>query len=267
MRPSGIITLLTDFGTSDPFVGVMKGVILGINPWARCIDLTHAIAPQQIRGGALALRSAVPFFPAGTVHVAVVDPGVGSARRPILIEAEGGFLVGPDNGVLSLAAATLQRREARLIENERFFRQPVSHTFHGRDIFAPVAAHLSRGVMPAEFGPSLESTVELVLPAVRRSDSTLSGEVVYVDHFGNLVTNIAADALASFPAKTLSVTIKDTRVAGPVTAYAAVPQGTALAVVGSWGVLEVAVRNGNAAQMFAAGPGTPVTVVMESPNT
>ena len=266
MRPSGVITLLTDFGTSDPFVGIMKGVILGINPSARCVDLTHAISPQQIRGGALALRSAVPFFPAGTIHVAVVDPGVGSARRPILIETEKGFLIGPDNGVLSLAATTLQRRCARLIENEHFLRPPVSHTFHGRDIFAPAAAHLSRGAMPAEFGPSLDSTVELVLPAVQSIGSTLRGEVVYVDHFGNLITNIAADVLASFPARKLSVTIKATRIAGPVTAYAAVSEGTALAMVGSWGMLEVAVRNGNASQMFAAGPGTPVTVVMESPN-
>ena len=201
--------------------------------------------------------------PAGTVHVAVVDPGVGSVRRPIVIETAQGFLVGPDNGVLSLAAAHLGRRQVRCIENALFLRQPVSQTFHGRDIFAPVAAHLSCGVAPDVLGSVVDSIVEVTLPTPRCTMSYVTGEVIYVDHFGNLVTNIDADALARFPAQGLSVSIGATRVAGPVSAYAAVPEGAALAVVGSWGVLEIAVRNGNAAQMFAAGPGTPVTVVVE----
>ena len=160
--PSGIITLLTDFGSADAFVGVMKGVILGINRQAQVVDLTHAIPPQQILPGALVLRSAARFFPAGTVHVAVIDPGVGSARRPIVIETPHGFLVGPDNGVLSLAAAVLGSRQVRLIENMEYVRQPVSQTFHGRDIFAPVAAHLSRGVAPDRLGRRIDSIVELI---------------------------------------------------------------------------------------------------------
>lgn len=259
---SGIITLLTDFGTADAFVGIMKGVALGLNPHAQLVDLTHAVRPQQILPAALILRSAVRFFPAGTVHVAVVDPSVGSARRPIVIETEQGCLVGPDNGVLSLAAAVLGRRTVRLIENEAFFRQPVSQTFHGRDVFAPVAAHLSRGVALEALGSRLDSIVELTVPAAQATASGLRGEVIHVDHFGNLLTNIDADAC--FPAQRVSVSIDGKPVAGPVDAYAAVPEGTALAIVGGWGVMEIAVRNGSAAQTFAAGPGTPVTVDLES---
>jgi S-adenosyl-L-methionine hydrolase (adenosine-forming) len=261
---NGLITLLTDFGTQDAYVGIMKGVILGIHPEARIVDLTHAIPPQAIVPAALALRSAAGFFPAGTVHVAVVDPGVGSPRRPLLVETDGGMLVGPDNGVLALAATALGRRTIRAIENEQFFRHPVSQTFHGRDVFAPVAAHLARGVEPPRIGPVIGSMVELSVPAVRRTDSGLAGEVVYVDHFGNLVTNIDAAALARFPAPSVSVTINGEWVAGPVTAYAAVPEGSPLAIVGSWGMMEIAVCNGSAARRFAAGPGTPVTVVVES---
>jgi S-adenosylmethionine hydrolase len=261
---SGIITLLTDFGTADAFVGIMKGVILGINPQARLIDLTHAIGPQQLLPAALILRSSAPFFPPGTIHVALVDPGVGSARRPIAIETERAFLVGPDNGVLSLAAAALGCRHIRTIETQELFRQPVSQTFHGRDIFAPVAAHLSRGLAFDTLGSPLDSVVELTVPAPQHTTAGIRGEVIHVDHFGNLLTNIDADALARFPAQRVSVSIGQTPVAGPVAAYAAVSEGTALAIVGSWGVVEIAVRNGSAAQTFSAGPGTPVTVAVES---
>lgn len=261
---SGIITLLTDFGVADAFVGIMKGIILSIAPDVDLVDLTHTVPPQQILPAALILGSAVPFFPAGTIHVAVVDPGVGSARRPIVIETERGLLVGPDNGVLSLAAAALGRRQVRRVENEHLLRLPVSQTFHGRDIFAPVAAHLSRGMAVDTVGGPLDSIVELPLPMPQRTAAGIRGEVIHVDHFGNLLTNIDADALAHFPAQHVSVSIDGKLVAGPVAAYAAVPEGTALAIVGSWGVVEIAVRNGSAAQTFAAGPGTPVTVVVES---
>ncbi|MFI5394561.1 MAG: S-adenosyl-l-methionine hydroxide adenosyltransferase family protein [Candidatus Binatia bacterium] len=262
--PSGLITLLTDFGVADAFVGIVKGVILSINPEARLVDLSHAVPAQRIMAGALLLRSAVPFFPLGTVHLVAIDPGVGSSRRPILIETDAGVLVGPDNGVLCPAAALMGRRVTRLMATETFFRHPVSRTFHARDIFAPVAAHLSRGVAPEEFGPVIDSIIELKVPEARCVGSTISGAVVHVDHFGNLVTNITAEALPRFPAQQVSVSISGTPVAGPVSAYAAVPEGSPLAIVGSWGTLEVAVRNGSAADMFAAGPGTPVTVVVES---
>ena len=263
-RRSPLITLLTDFGVHDAYVGIMRGVILGINPNARVIDLTHSVPPQAVVPAALILRSAVAYFPKGTIHVAVVDPGVGSSRRPILIETERGYLIGPDNGVLAPAAAVMGRRAMRGLDDPRFFRHPVSQTFHGRDVFAPVAAHLSRGVAPPAFGATLQQIVELPLPALRRTPSALHGEVVYVDHFGNLATNIDAATIDSFPVPALSVSIAGTRIAGPVSAYAAVPEGAPLAIIGSWGVLEIAVRNGSAAKAFAAGPGTPVTVVLES---
>ena len=259
-----VITLLTDFGTADTFVGIMKGVILGIHPQARLVDLTHSIPPQQILAGALALRSAVPFFPPGTVHVAVVDPGVGSARRPIAIETAQGVLIGPDNGVLSLAASVLGTRQMRSIDNDQYFRRPISDTFHGRDIFAPVAAHVSRGVAIEALGARLDSIVEVAVPVPQQTAAGLRGEVIHIDHFGNLITNIDAGALARFPLQRVSVSINGTSVVGPVKAYAAVPEGTALAIVGSWGVVEIAVRNGNAAQAFAAGLGMPVTVAVES---
>jgi hypothetical protein len=262
--PSGLITLLTDFGLNDAYVGIMKGVILRINPDIRVVDLTHAVPPQQVLAGALMLRNAVGFFPDGTIHLAVVDPGVGSARRPLLIETDRGFLVGPDNGVLSPAAALMGRPRARLLANEKFFLHPVSQTFHGRDIFAPVAAHLACGVTPEAVGPVLDSIVELELPVPRRSGATIAGEVVHVDHFGNLVTNISLDALPRFPAQQVYVSISRTRIGTLLATYSAAPEGGPLALVGSWGTVEIAVRNGSAAKMFAAGTGTPVTVVVES---
>src|SRR5262249_14929797 len=146
-----LITLTTDFGYEDPFVGIMKGVILSIDAGARIVDLTHGIEPQDIRGAALALHYAAPFFPAGTIHVVVVDPGVGSARRPILIESEDAFFIGPDNGVLSLAAARKKALRAVELANPRYHLQPVSSTFHGRDIFAPAAAHLAAGASVDDF--------------------------------------------------------------------------------------------------------------------
>jgi hypothetical protein len=262
----GVITLLSDFGLRDAFVGILKGVILGINPQARIVDLTHDVPPQDVRAGAWLLRSAVPFFPDATVHVAVVDPGVGSARRAILVETARGYLIGPDNGLLSLAAAALGRRAVRLIENHDLFRHPVSQTFHGRDIFAPVAAHLSRGVSPQRVGPEIGDVIELHVPSPHRTATGVAGEVVYTDRFGNLITNIDERSL-NFPHRRVSVSIAGRPVVGPVSAYAAVPEGTALAIIGSWGMLEIAVHNGNAAGTFAAGPGTPVTVVVESRDT
>jgi S-adenosyl-L-methionine hydrolase (adenosine-forming) len=263
VKPSGIITLLTDFGTDDAFVGIMKGVVLGINRQARLVDLSHAVPPQQLLAGSLLLRSAVGYFADGTVHVAVVDPGVGSERRALVIETERAWLIGPDNGILSLAARFLGVRDIHQIANCELLRQPVSQTFHGRDVFAPVAAHVSRGISLETVGPSVEAVAEIDVPRPRRLDGGVNGEVIYVDHFGNLVTNIDAECVASFPARPLSVSIQGTLIAGPVPAYTSVTEGTPLSIVGSWGMLEIAVRGGNAAARLAAGPGTPVAVVWE----
>jgi S-adenosylmethionine hydrolase len=255
-----IITLLTDFGTVDAYAGIMKGVILEIAPHAIIVDLTHSVPAQQILPGALLLRSAVPYFPEGTIHVAVVDPGVGSSRRSLVIETTRGLLIGPDNGVLSLAAAALGRRCVRAIENKTLMRPEISSTFHGRDVFAPVAARLACGVAPESVGPVLESIVEIDLPQPHHGATELRGEVIHVDTFGNLITNITAESFSTFPAHGLCVSLGEVLLTGLSAAYADVAAGEPVAVVGSWGTLEIAIRNGSAARALGAGVGSPVTV-------
>src|SRR5574341_1419952 len=191
-----LITLTTDFGYRDPFVGIMKGVIAGINANARVIDLSHDIPPQDIMAGALVLRHSVPYFPRGTIHVAVIDPGVGGARRPLLIECDGNNFVGPDNGVLSLALAGKPPARIIHLSNSTYHSQPVSATFHGRDIFAPVAAYLSLGAEPDRFGHPIADYVRLTLPRPSQCGArSIKGEILHIDRFGNLVTNIAREDL------------------------------------------------------------------------
>jgi hypothetical protein len=253
-----LVTLTTDFGTTDPFAGIMKGVIASRAPQATVVDVTHGIPPQDILAGALVLRHTVPYFPAGTVHVAVVDPGVGGDRRPLCVETAAGFLVGPDNGLLSLAAVDV-RRIVHLVE-ERFFLTPRSATFHGRDVFAPVAAALAAGAPATDLGPIVPDMIRIEVPAVARTATGLRGEVVYVDHFGNLVTNVDAQALAAFSRRTLSISIGARRVGGVAPSYASVARGEFVAVVNSWGLVEVAVRDGSAAALLGARPKDPVTI-------
>jgi S-adenosyl-L-methionine hydrolase (adenosine-forming) len=258
-----IISLLTDFGTQDGFAGIMKGVIFGINPAVSIVDLSHEVPPQDILTGALILRSAVPFFPPGTIHVSVVDPGVGSVRRAIVVETATAFLVGPDNGLLSLAAPPDSVRRVTHLTNSRYFLPHPSHTFHGRDIFAPVSAHLSRGVPPEDFGPSAPDMERLALPPVEHAPPKITGSVIAIDRFGNLVTNIAADDVLPFPRDRLSVSIGPVQIYGLVPSYAAVSVGTVAALINSWGMLEIAVRNGSAARRLGVQRGSPVTVTHE----
>ena len=196
-RASGIVTLLTDFGVEDPYVGIVKGVILAINPAARLVDLTHAIPPQDVRRGALALEAAYRFFPPGTVHLAVVDPGVGGPRRPLAVRADGHVFVGPDNGLLGFCAARAGARAVALTVPRyyRAGRRGVSRTFHARDIFAPVAGHCSRGVALGRLGPPVRRVARLALPAPRRAGGRVVGEVLLADRFGNLLTNVTAGDL------------------------------------------------------------------------
>jgi len=264
---SGIVTLLTDFGVRDAFVGIMKGVILGICPSCRIVDLTHDVEAQQVRAAALLLRSAGSYFPDGTIHVAVVDPGVGSARRAIVVDTTHGLLVGPDNGVLSLAAERLGIRQIHELRPGALSLATLSNTFHGRDLFAAAAAHLARGVPVAECGPRIDSLQQVEIAVAAVHESSITGEVIHVDHFGNLITNIGAELLTRFHGHSLLVTIGDTHIRGLVTSYAAVSEGCPLAVVASWDTLEIAVRNGNAAQTLAARPGSPVRVVGEAKAT
>lgn len=245
-----IISLLTDFGTRDAFVGIMKGVILAINAEARLVDLSHEVPPQDILAGALLLHSATPFFPPGTIHLAVVDPGVGSERRAILVETRDAFFIGPDNGLLSLAAPVESALRIIHLNKAGYFLSPQSHTFHGRDVFAPVAAHLSRGVAVGQFGSPLTNMERLTLPAVERREGSLSGRVIYIDRFGNAVTNISEADLRPFSRESLLVSMGVVQVNGVVPTYAAVEVGAPVALINSWGMLEIAVRNGSAARQF-----------------
>ncbi|HEX9879878.1 MAG TPA: SAM-dependent chlorinase/fluorinase [Candidatus Binatia bacterium] len=246
MAERTIVTLTTDFGYRDSFVGAMKGVLLGLNPDLCLVDITHGIPPQDVMAGALAIKAAVPFFPAGTIHVGVVDPGVGSARRPVLIEAGEYYFVGPDNGLFSLA---LQEKEPqRIIEltNDSYHLKPTSPTFHGRDIFAPVAARLSLGISAQKLGAATDQFTRLPWPEVSQKQRTLHGEVIYVDDFGNLITNIREEHLRPFSNPALSISIGRRKIRGVSASYAAVAEGEFVALLNSWRCLEIAVRNGSA---------------------
>jgi S-adenosyl-L-methionine hydrolase (adenosine-forming) len=251
-----LVTLTTDFGLSDPFVGIMKGVIASRAPEATIVDVTHGVPPQDVVAGALVLRHAVPYFPAGAVHVAVVDPGVGTARRPLCVETDHGVLVGPDNGLLSLAAGPTDVRRIVHLTDERLFLSPRSGTFDGRDVFAPVAAALVAGTPPRALGAEVPEMERLALREPLRRGRTIEGEVVYVDHFGNLITNVAGGMMG----RDAGIRIGETRLRGPAPSYAAVPPGELVAVVGSWGLLEIAVRNGSASARLGASKGERVVV-------
>jgi S-adenosyl-L-methionine hydrolase (adenosine-forming) len=261
------IAIITDFGYRDHYVGVMKGVIATIAPGANVVDITHGIEPQCTVAGAIALRESWRYFPRRTVFVAVVDPGVGTARDPIAIETRAGArFVGPDNGLLWLAANDAGITRIVKLTSARHRLTNVSATFHGRDIFAPAAAYLWRGTPISALGPALDpnSIVTLELPCPVESPREVRGEVVYVDGFGNLVSNIdrpTADRFGTrFRHKSLSVRIKRGAAMRLLEAYGDAPKGAPLAIFGSFGLLEVAIRDGNAAMHFAAGPGTSVSL-------
>ena len=255
-----IITLTTDFGTRDPFVGAMKGVILGIAPDARLVDLTHEIAPHDVLEGALALEAAAGFFPPGTVHLAVMDPGVGSSRRPLAVAAQGQFFVGPDNGLFSFALAG-QGWSAVCLEAAAYRPPRVSRTFHGRDVFAPAAAHLALGTPLPNFGRAVTDPVLIPWPTARRQGDGLVGEVVHADRFGNLVTSVrAADLEALGPAEALVVELEGEEVGSIVGCFADIPAGGAGALVGGSDRLEIAVREGSAAASTGARRGSRVSV-------
>lgn len=256
-----VVTLTTDFGTRDPFVGIMKGVILCAAPDARIVDLTHHVPAQNVVAGAHVLASATRWFPRGTIHIAVVDPGVGTRRRALLVETAAGWLVGPDNGLLSLAAPSATTRRILDVSRSRVRLRPVSRTFHGRDVFAPVAAALAVGAAPETLGKRVRTMARLQSTAPRRHGGRLVGEVLWADGFGNLATNIRRSHLecADFRGRRLSVTIA-THVLPLRPSYASVPRGGALALINSSDLLEVAVNGGSAAERFAGRPGSTVTV-------
>jgi S-adenosylmethionine hydrolase len=267
MEQIPLVTLTTDFGTVDSYVGTMKGVILGIAPNARLVDISHEIAPQNVRQAAYVLYTAYPFFPPHAVHLAVVDPGVGSARRPIALRTPAGTFVGPDNGVFSYVMAGEPLEALVELADPQYRLARVSHTFHGRDIFAPAAAHLAAGVPIADLGPPLSDPVIFPFPRLEVALDEITGEVLHADRFGNVTTSIgqlvwsgdrlllepafrkaAGEETVQLKASEATVVVTGQEIVGVRRAYAEVEPGGVLALVGSGGHLEIAVREGSAAQ-------------------
>jgi len=255
-----MITLTSDFGLRDSYVAQMKGTILLINPKATIVDITHEVEKFNIRMGAFMLSSAAPFFPKYTVHLAVIDPGVGTERRAIVIQTKQAFFVGPDNGVLMLAAKNQGIEHIYQLANSNFRLPKVFNTFHGRDIFAPVAAYLDSGIVPSEFGLEITEVVEPKFVSVNSKCDLLTGEILHIDSFGNLITNITLQE-ASF-ANTVNVKLLNQKLTLPFCkTYGQAQPGQAIALVGSHGFLEIAVNQGNASDKFRIKPGDIIEVV------
>ena len=261
MSPPAIITLTTDFGPSSPYVGAMKGVILSLNPKANIVDISHSIPPQQVFYGAQVLLETTVFFPPGTIHVAVIDPGVGTARSIVCAEFSWGIYVCPDNGLLGRLAEKETPFKITCVVEERFFRPNVAATFHGRDIMAPVAAHLSLGVDPSELGIPHSQLRQLPWPGAEKLANRITGEVVAIDSFGNLITNITREMLVDVP-RDDSVTIEcdEHRTNCIFNTYADQPPMTLVALIGSNNQLELAIVDDNAKIMLGVDVGTPVEV-------
>jgi len=261
-----IITLTTDFGLNDHFIGTMKGVILAIEPEAQIVDICHSVQAFDVLDGALTIAQAYSYFPSGTVHMVIVDPGVGTARRPLLVTSDRHHFVAPDNGVLSLIYQREQRLSARHVTGEHYFLQPVSKTFHGRDVFSPIAAYLSKGVDPAKFGEAVTDFVRFSAPKAKLvNETTLRGVVLKVDRFGNLVTNITpqdAPMLFTENASGFKIVIGKREITEIKSAYALGAPGEVFGILGSMGYLEIAANRGAATQILGVGKGSDVNVVL-----
>lgn len=256
-----LITLTTDFGEGSPYVAQMKAVILTIHPQATLIDISHSITPQDIRYGALVLDDVAPQFPTATLHVCVVDPGVGTGRKIVYAGIGNQQFVAPDNGLLSLVARRFPPGDLIAIEARRYWREPVSSTFHGRDILAPVAAHVSCGVAPGELGSRQADLVQLSWPAVCSSARSLEGTVLAIDHFGNLLTNITRSMVPrQLPRQDMRVACGGHICEALVQTYGDATTGQLVALFGSTDRLEIAVTSGSAAQLLQAEANTPVRV-------
>lgn len=256
--PEPLITLTTDFGEGSPFVAAMKGVILGINPQARLLDLSHQVPPHDLRWASFFLESVIPCFPPGVIHVVVVDPGVGTGRALLHVEIQGQRLLVPDNGCWTGLERPGQAVQVRRLENSTYWRHPVSSTFHGRDILGPVAGHLSLGLDPALLGPAVTDWVRLRHPQAHLDPASgeVVGEVMFVDRFGNLMTNLPASMFGGKPPA--QVRIGGQPVPTWVHTYGEAPAGTLVALYSSTGNLEVAIAQGDAARKLAIHVGAPV---------
>ncbi|NIR45235.1 MAG: SAM-dependent chlorinase/fluorinase [Gemmatimonadetes bacterium] len=250
----GIVTVLSDFGTSDGFVAAMKGVVLSIAPDAKIVDATHDIAPGDVEAAAFVLSQYWQLYPAGAVHLAVVDPGVGSGRRALAVEADGRYLAAPDNGLLTRVLADSDAWCAFEITEPRYTRPDPSSTFHGRDIFAPAAAHLAAGVDPSALGPAVKEPVTLPIEPPSRDETTLQGRVAHIDRFGNLISDLPGDWVEG----DWRFEVRGREVGALRRTYADVATGELVTVIGSLGTVEVAVRDGSAAKRIGAARGDPV---------
>jgi hypothetical protein len=275
-----IITLTTDFGLRDGNVGVMKGVIWGIAPAVQIADISHEISPQNVTEGAFVLGRSAPYFPAGTIHLAVVDPGVGTKRRPIAVRLDfatrfvdrGGahtgshYFVGPDNGLCSMLLAVADHEKSTVeivhLDKPEFWLPEVSHVFHGRDVFAPVAARLARGIPLAILGNRINDPVRLKIPEAQTTQTGWQGQVIYIDHFGNIITNIYKEHLAGMTIKTVHLCGRE--IHGLVHTFGDRPTGELVALYGSTGNLIVSVVNGDAANAVGANPGDQVEAILAS---
>ncbi|MBP1700756.1 MAG: Chlorinase [Deltaproteobacteria bacterium] len=258
-----IITLLTDFGIKDPYVASMKGVILNINPQCTLIDITHHVNPHDIQEGAFLLAKTYSYFPKGTIHLAVVDPGVGGARKPILLVTQNYLFVGPDNGLFTLVAKRERVKQVIDLTNKKYFLPQISTTFHGRDIFAPVAAYLSLGIPPSNFGEKLDHRVKLNLKEPVLRGKKLFGEIVLIDHFGNLISNIDQPRFTNF-AKCYPFVIRigEKAISNIKKGYWEGKKQETIALFGSGGFLEISINEGNAQRVLKVKKGEPITIII-----
>jgi S-adenosylmethionine hydrolase len=261
-----VVTLTTDFGLNDHFVGAIKGVILSINPAAHIVDICNSVNSYDLLDGALTIAQSYHYFPHNTIHLVVIDPGVGTARRPILVNTGKYFFVAPDNGVLSLVYEREERCGVRHISAEHYFLQPVSHTFHGRDVFAPVAGYLSKGVEAHKLGDEIADYVRFAAPKPKRAgEKLIKGVVIKVDKFGNLITNFSAQdvpqLLKANPAP-FKILLGKSEITNLRTAYAEGKPGEVFAILGSMGYLEIATNRGSAARNLGVDKGTEVGIAL-----
>lgn len=267
MAQQPIVTLTTDFGLSDHFVGAMKGVMLGINPSLQFVDISHQVTSHDVFDGAMTIGLSYSYFPTGTIHLVIIDPGVGSSRRPIIARGAQQIFVAPDNGILSLVYEREERMEVRHVTADHYFLKPVSQTFHGRDIFAPVAAWLTKGVEISKFGEIVTDYVRFVPPKPRRlEDGQMQGAVIKVDKFGNLITNLGPSDLPGM--FTLSpprfrITINQQEITRICTSYSMGGSSEVFAIAGSSGFIEICQNCASAAGSLKAARGTEIKVTLE----
>jgi S-adenosylmethionine hydrolase len=258
--------LTTDYGASDHFTAVMKGVILSINPEVNIVDITHSVLAHDILDGAMAIGQAFRYFPPKTVHVVVVDPGVGTERRPLLVAGDQHYFVGPDNGVLSSIYEQSESLHVWNVISEHYFRQPVSKTFHGRDIFAPVAAWLTKSWQTSSFGEPITDFVRFAIPKAKVNGNQVQGAVLRVDHFGNLITNVTVEDVPDLLAAggNVKINVGNGQVSKVVRTFAEGAAGEVVGLIGSSGYLEISVNKGNASRTLGVGRGAEVTVELAS---